>query len=77
MHSSYIICYDTGLLYTKPGLITHAMRLSPIVFKIKCFSPWNHSGLDIICDVCIKCLYGESCAVLRHNCPCTITLSLS
>ncbi len=22
-------------------------------------------------------LYGESCAVPRHNCPCTITLSLS
>ncbi len=22
-------------------------------------------------------MYGESCAVLRHNCPCTITLLLS
>jgi hypothetical protein len=25
----------------------------------------------------LKWVYGESCAVLRHNCPCIITLLLS
>ncbi len=29
------------------------------------------------CDAVSATVYGESCAVLRHNCPCVVTLLLS
>jgi hypothetical protein len=83
---------EKGKIHTVPILITCGCRnvkerLEAIVRKVGLTAPfqWPKECMEFVDKIREKVetmgfgkkVYGESCAVLRHNCPCTITLLLS